>query len=221
MSRSKNPAAYRDIAGATFLFSGVPGDEVETLLAIPGIAVEHFGAGEAIRSRLDPVGSLGILCYGSATVEKKGASGKILMSVLIAGDLFGAAAMFGEHETYVADITATKSAWVVTIPEEALKRMMRQDFRITENYLRYLTARIRFLSDRIDGFAEGSVEERVMHYIEKNAVDGVFCPSYPLSKLADALAVSRATLYRALDALIAEGRIAKDQKRITLLKEEQ
>ena len=99
-------------------------------------------------------------------------------------------------------------------------QMMQRDGRITENYLRYLTDRIRYLSDRIDAFAEGSVEERVMHYLITNAQDGVFSKNLSLSSLAEALAISRTTLYRALDALTAAGRIRRDQKTIYITKEE-
>lgn len=217
MSRSKNPAAYSNICQSAFLFAGLTGAETAELLNTPGVTVEHFEAGSPIRTRQDAIGSLGILLYGAATVEKRSETGKILMSILGPGDLFGAAALFGAHDAYVADITATKSVWALIVPERTLTAMMKRDFRVAENYLRYLTARIRFLSDRIDGFAEGSVEERVMHYLEQNAENGVFCPGYPLSALADALAISRATLYRALDALTTDGRIRKDQKIITIL----
>lgn len=217
MSRSKNPGAYAAIAMETFLFAGLSPEDVEKCLTRPGVTVEHFEAGSAIRTRRDAASSLGVLLYGAAAVEKRGEKGRILMSILGPGDLFGAAAMFGKNDTYVADITATKSSWALMLPEAALKDMMRSDFRIAENYLRYLTARIRFLSDRIDGFAEGNVETRVLHFMEKNAENGVFKPDYPLSALADALAVSRATLYRALDALAAAGRIKKDQRMITIL----
>ena len=58
---------------------------------------------------------------------------------------------------------AQESTWVLLISEEALRSMMQMDFRVTENYLRYLTARIRFLSGRLDGFLPQSVETRKQH----------------------------------------------------------
>lgn len=220
MSRSRNPAAYSEIVGNTFLFYGIPLEERRRLLEIPGITVEHYEAGERIRNRETSVPALGIIAYGEASVEKRGASGKLLMSILLPGDLYGAAALFQGRESYVADILAAKSCWVISIPEPILLQMMQRDGRITENYLRYLTDRIRYLSDRIDAFAEGSVEERVMHYLVTNAEDGVFSKNLSLSSLAEALAISRTTLYRALDTLTAAGRIRRDQKTIYITKEE-
>lgn len=220
MSRSKNPSAYAHVAASAFLFSGIPEKEIAELLSRDGVTVRHFAAGERIRSRTDTANCLGILLFGSATVEKRRGDERMLMSILSGGDLFGAAAMFGSHDTYVADITATKSSWALLIPEEALRGMMRTDYRVAENYLTYLTARIRFLSGRIDSFAGGSVPDRLLLFLTDNAVDGKFCPEYPLSALADALCISRATLYRALDALIARGAITKDKKTIIIMEDE-
>lgn len=219
MSRSKNPAAYADIAQKTFLFTGIPPEQTAALLNTDGVIVAHYESGERIRSRDDAESYLGILLYGEAAVEKRSGDSRMLMSVLSAGDLFGAAGMFGATGDYVADIVAAKSAWVLHIPEAALIRMLRADFRIVENYLRYLTARIRFLSGRIDGLAQPNVADRVYAYLADNAANGVFSPDYPLTALADALCVSRATLYRALDALSEQGKIRRDRKTIALLEE--
>lgn len=41
---------------------------------------------------------------------------------------------------------------------------MREDFRIAENYIRFLSGRIRFLNERIAGFTEDSAERRVADY---------------------------------------------------------
>ena len=138
----------------------------------------------------------------------------MLMSVLGQNDLFGAAGMFCSEESYVVDITAKAATDVLMIPEGSLKDMMRRDFRITENYLKYLTSRIRFLNQRIDGFVMPTTEARLLLYIETNAVDGAFSPKFPLTALADALCISRATLYRALDTLTARGMIERKGRTI-------
>lgn len=124
--------------------------------------------------------------------------------------------MFCSEDAYVVDITAKADTWALMIPEDSLKTMMRQDFRITENYLRYLTSRIRFLNKRIDGFVTPTTEARVLLYIENNAEDGVFSPKFPLTALADALCISRATLYRALDTLVERGMIERKGRKITV-----
>lgn len=209
MSRSANPASYAAQAATTFLFDGIPEDEVRSLLQTPGVRVEHFEKDAALFERGSRERALGVILFGSCAVTKDSESGGMPMSVLKEGDLFGAASLFQESERYVARVTAETSVWVLLLAEDALKRMMRANFRVTENYIAYLTARIRFLSDRLDGFLPQSVEERVLRYMAQRAQDGVYEPEWSVSALAESLRVSRTTLYRALDKLEQEGKIAR------------
>ena len=213
MSRSKDPAAYAAIAQDTFLFAGLPAAEVASLLATEGVTVEHYEKGGRIASREANVKSLCILLYGAAAVEKRAGDSAMRMSELLPGDLYGAASLFCRDEAYVAEITAEKSVWALRIPETALRRMMRRDERVMDNYIRYLTGRIRFLSGGIDGFLPASVEERLLLFLKNNARGGVCTLPYGMAALAETLSVGRATLYRAMDALAARGAIARDGRR--------
>jgi CRP-like cAMP-binding protein len=142
------------------------------------------------------------------------------MSILRQTDLFGAASLFHDEEAYVARVTANESTWVLLICEDALRGMMQRDFRVTENYLRYLTARIRFLSDRLDGFLPQSVEERVFNHIKNHAEHGLYESEWSVSALAESLRISRATLYRAMDKLVSEGKIERHGRAFRLPKGE-
>ena len=144
----------------------------------------------------------------------------MLMSVLEPGDLFGAATLFSGEDTYVAYIIAEKSAWSLMISEEALVSLMKKDFSVAENYMAYLTARIRFLSGRIDGFVQPSPKQRVLAFMKKNAVADVFTPVKSFQTLADSLCISRATLYRAMDELADENVIIKDGRNFRMMKGE-
>ena len=216
MSRSVNPASYAAQAAGAFLFGGVSEEAVRALLATPGVRVEHFKKDAVLFDRLSRERALGVILRGSCAVTKDGETGGMPMSVLHEGDLFGAASLFQDSERYVARISAAGSAWVLLISEDALKSMMRENFRVVENYLAYLTARIRFLSDRLDGFLPQSVEERVLRYMQQHAQNGLYEPEWSVSALAEALRVSRTTLYRALDKLTAEGKIARAGKAFRL-----
>jgi len=114
-------------------------------------------------------------------------------------------------------VAAAESAWILLISEEALKEMMRRNFRIAENYLAYLTARIRFLSERLDGFLPQNVEERVLQFIRQRAENGLFESEWSVSALADSLRVSRTTLYRAIDKLVLEGKLVKQGRTFRLM----
>lgn len=220
MSRSQNPVTYAALVADTFLFGGIPQEDVFSLLGANGVRVEHFENDQIIFDRTQKERALGIILYGSCSVTKEGDGVRMPMSMLHAKDLFGAAALFHEEDDYVALVCAKESTWVLLIPEHALREMMRSDFRVTENYLRYLTARIRFLSRRIDGFLPQSVDERVWNYIQSHVENGCYESEWSVSALADALCVSRSTLYRAMDKLVSEGKIERSGRVFRLPKGE-
>lgn len=220
MSRSLQPTAYAFLAGKTFLFAGISEEEIFTLLETEGARVEHYEKDQIIFDRTDTERALGIILYGTCVVTKESENGRMPMSILKQTDLFGAASLFHDEEAYVARVTAAESTWVLLISEEALRSMMQRDFRITENYLRYLTARIRFLSERLDGFLPQSVEERVLNHIKTRAENGLYESEWSVTQLADTLRISRTTLYRAMDKLVSNGKIERHGRAFRLPKGE-
>lgn len=220
MSRSLQPTAYIALAQKTFLFAGIPEVEIASLLGFSGVRVEHYEKDQVIFDRADTERALGIILYGTCVVTKESENGKMPMSVLRQTDLFGAASLFHDEEAYVARVMAQESTWVLLISEEALRSMMQLDFRVTENYLRYLTARIRFLSGRLDGFLPQSVEERVLNHIKTRAENGLYESEWNVTQLADTLRISRTTLYRAMDKLVSNGKIERHGRAFRLSKGE-
>lgn len=221
MSRSRNPQTYAEQAVHTPLFCGLSLPDAAALLNTEGVTVQNFVNGALIYSATGFSRCVGFLLTGGAKVMKGDGDERMLMSVLHAGDLFGAATVFSRSERYVADIRAQGSTWAVMISEDALRAIMQKDFRVAENYIAYLTARIRFLSARIDGFVQPTAEERVYLRIRSQATDGVYRPEGGLRAIGDALCISRTTLYRAFDALERDGKIVKDGRTIRLIQKEE
>ena len=217
----ETPETYARLAATTPLFREMGTAEIVKLLQTPGIRVETYAKGGMLYTTETSAHCLGFLVAGSARVLKRDGAGKLLMSVLHAGDIFGAASLFGGGERYVANIIAMSETKALLIPEEIWLSMLQSDFRIAKNYMAYLTARIRFLSARIDGLAQPTVDDRVLAFLCERARDGVYRPETSLSAIGDALCISRTSLYRAFDALSADGRIQKDGRNIRLIQEEE
>lgn len=214
MSRNKRPTAYMETLACCCLFAGVRPDALPALLAYEGVSVGHFARDEVIYAPDGFLRSLGVILSGSASVRKKEGNASMLMSILETDDIFGAATLFSDEDGYVATITAEQSTWALMITEAAFRRMMREDFRIAENYMRYLTMRIRFLSGRIDGFVRPGCEERVLRYLSQSQGG----KTRSMTAMAETLCMSRASLYRVLDALEERGMITRIDRRIELTK---
>lgn len=204
------------------LWKGLSQPEIAALIERAGVSHMRFAQGEIIFAPLQYQNCLGILISGSATVQKLGGAHAMLMSILRAGELFGAATLFCQKpEPYVVSIRAAATVEALLISEEALTDMMHTDVRIMKNYLSYLTGRIRFLNQRLDGFVKPTVEDRLMLFLENSASNGVCELPFGMQSLADALCIGRATLYRALDSLDAKGSIRRCRRTIMILRKEE
>jgi CRP-like cAMP-binding protein len=104
---------------------------------------------------------------------------------------------------------------VLFLPEELIVWFMRRDPIITENYITYLSDRIWFLNTKISALTAGSAEQRLAVFLlEQGSV------SSSMTDLSHQLNVGRASLYRALDVLEADGYIRKGSKSIEVTNED-
>lgn len=203
------------------LFSPCSAELKAYALSHPLCKTQSFGGGELIYSEKSYERSLGIILSGRCRVTKIGPDGKeIVMSALKAGEIFGAAALFTKDEDYVTSIRAISAVKAVFLGEALVKELLQRDFALCERYLAYLCGRIRFLNRRIEAFTGGSAEQRLLSYVVGAAREEggrLLTPAVSATRLAQALDIGRASLYRAMDALIEQGKIAKEGKRLVLL----
>ena len=202
----------------TSLFRSVTEKQVREWLHTSDVSVEEYGAGSYLFSRTDTFNRLGIILRGSADVMRQSNDGMMHMSTLHKNDLFGAASLFSENETFVANIRCLEPVRVLIIKESEMLNLLCGNPTVLQNYLRYLNARIRFLNKRLDALSKNTVSARVLTFVSDEAKDHVYTVK-SLTKLSETLCVSRATLYRALEALESSGQIRRNGKQITILEE--
>ena len=213
-----NSERYARQLTKTALFAGVPERQIRELLHMSSASVEEFRTGDLLFSKSDTDGRLGVILRGTADVSRMSSDGMMHMSTLKKNDLFGAASLFGGEETFVTDIRCNEPVRVLIIREADMLKLLSENTVILVNYLRYLNGRIRFLNKRLDAFSKNTVAAKLMSYFANESVHGV-CTVKNYTKLSDALCVSRATLYRALDALESSGQIRRNGKEITIMEE--
>ena len=202
------------------LFRDCPSEVIRSLMQDPTVHAESYRQGEYLMRRDCESHQIGVLLKGYAAVERKCDDGMMHMSRLQPSSLFGAASVFSGDASYVIDIRALRDCTALLIPEETLVRWMQENPQILQNYLKYLTGRIRYLNQRLDALSKNNVPAKLMSFFLSESQDGVVqIKSY--SELADSLCLSRATLYRALDTLCAEGRILRQGKQIILVEDTQ
>ncbi len=148
--------------------------------------------------------------------------GRVVMNILRAGDVFGAAALYGRQEPYASHVVADSVCEVAFIPQETVSRWMASEPRIAENYIRFLSDRIRFLNRRLATLTAGQTDGKLWRYLLAYADDeGIVRISGGMTELAKRLNMGRSSLYRSLDSLADDGRIVRDGREIRIIHKEE
>lgn len=189
------------------LFAGVAQELLEAALA--GAEELSPRKGETIYTQERFRRCLGVLLEGRVKVDK----GALAMSVLRAGDLFGAAALFSDGAGYPTTLTAQTDCRILLIPQEGIRRLIREDGGFAERYVTYLSGRIRFLTGRLGALSAVSAEGKLAQYL-LNTCGEAGEITLSAAQLCRRIGVGRATLYRSFEELEEAGAIVREGKTI-------
>ena len=153
-----------------------------------------------------------IIIKGEARVSK----GETVISHLKDGEIFGAAFLYNQNYEFENTVTALTPLKVVIIEKSGIDKLIQNDSSVSFNYITYLSERIGFLNSKIEGYTKSSAEEKLLLYLQKNSdnVDGKCEISVSMTELSKVLHISRASLYRVIEALENQDKICRDGKKI-------
>ena len=207
-----------ELVSKTELFRGSPPSVLTRILAVSDCTAAEYEKNEVVYDKTNFYRSLGIVLEGRLRVTKENADKRpIVMSTLQRGAMFGAAALFNSEPEYATKVTASERSRVLFLPQRLVKRMIEREPDIAENYIRYLSERILFLNRKIYFLTAGTAEQRLAGFLLDNLAVGEFSEMpMTMHRLADALNMSRASLYRAFDELTASGAVSKQGKLVCI-----
>ncbi len=200
------------------LFRDCDEQKIAQLLKKSGAELQRFTAEDEIYLEENSIRKIGILISGSLTVYASGENPTPL-NRLRAGSLFGVSALFGSPGagTY---IYAKSDGEILFIREDQAEALW-EDKLVRRNLISFLTDRICFLNRKIASFTAKGAEGKLARYLTQHADENNICQiDSSFSQLAKELHLGRASLYRALDKLEADGFIRREKKEIHLLNHE-
>ena len=201
-----------------FLFEGITEEEMEKCCQMAKTLEKHFCKGDVIYGRDNAPKALAIVLEGHVRVLQ----GRVVMNELLPGDVFGVAALFGTDEEYTSTVVAETDCNVLLVPQETVVNWMASVPRVAENYVRFLSDRIRFLNLRLSTLTAGPADGKLWRYLLAHRDEnGVVYVKDGMSELAERLDMGRSSLYRSLDALTEIGRIRRERKKIYILRAEE
>lgn len=199
--------------GGMFLLRGTPPALARRALADDLCTRSSIPRGDTIYTPRAFSRSLGLLLSGSVQVSKE----TLILNVLRPGACFGAAALFNDATDYVTTLTALDDCDILLFQQPLVADLMAESPAVARNYIAYLSGRIRFLNDKIEGLILGSAERKLAQYLSARARDGRAELDCSATGLAQRLNVSRASLYRAFDALAEIGAAKKEGRFVHIL----
>jgi CRP-like cAMP-binding protein len=209
-----------ELLSESFLFIGITKDTMLSICSGDGCQLSSFTKGDIVYSPESFKKSCGLILTGSLKVTKASCGGQeLLMNILKRGSLFGAAALWDGHEGYVTSLTAAEKCRVVLFSQELLESAIKKEPVLALNYIRFLTGRVCFLNDKIQSLIAGRSGSTLAQYLEActERLGASFQLEIGLTELAAALNISRASLYRAFDALESENAVKRNGRSIEIL----
>lgn len=201
------------------LFSGLSGAELHRVAA----AMEEpacYERGATIYNSDKFQRAVGFIFSGSVAVHAAGSgSHALMMNRLRAGDMFGVAALFDEENSYVTHLIAEEDTRIAFLSQEAMSVLLAAIPHLAENYIRFLSGRIRFLNRKLAIVTTGHAENRLYQYLSAHqSEDGIAQLPPSMVELAHTLNIGRSSLYRALDALLEAGVLLREGHTYRLIK---
>ena len=180
------------------LFAGLKDSELEELLSAPHRR-RVYPAGKTIMSAGDAVQSLMVLAAGRVETRMGGDEREVVMNRLAAPCLLAPAFLFASVGTLPVDVMAIEECTVWTLNREGFVRFMAAHPDVMRRFLRMISDRSRFLSEKVRTFAIKGLRNRVLDYLHTHG------PITQVAATAERLGVTRPSLSRVLSEMVSEG----------------
>ena len=185
---------------------------VSNFFCSENISVKDFPARTVAYSSDTGTGQVAFMVSGIARVYAGGIPDAPILRTLHRGDLFGIANLYSGGEFFPSHIITESECRILFISGDKFKEFIEGDTKILKNYLSFQSKKIVFLNKKILTFTAGSSERRLAYFIYDNTVEGRFTPPCSMVQLATMLQMGRASLYRAIDSLVSEKIVQKENK---------
>lgn len=199
-----------------FLLDGLSQEDKEKIISYLAPPIK-FSKYEVIYSADDFTTSLGLICKGKAFAVTNNGQGAFMKS-FCSGEVFGAAAIFGNGQKYVSSVIAKTDIEVLFIEEEILRKIFLLYPKTAINYITFLSDKVRFLNKKLSLLSSPNAEDTLLNYL--NSVkdnDGYAYIPENMTIFSKMLGIGRATLYRSFEKLEKSGKIKRENNIVKVI----
>lgn len=201
------------------LFTGLPPQETDALLQGKS-RIQHYPAGEIVAIQGTPYKTLLIIGKGIVRGEMNNPAGdRIVIEEITAPRSIAPAFLYATDNTLPVDVIAVTDVVIVGIPVENFTAMLQKDSRVLTNFMRSMSDRSKFLSDRVRLLRFGTIRNKIAHYLlrQMQQTDSEqFTLPHTHQELADLFGVTRPALSRIFSQLNKEGIVLTQKNHIRI-----
>ena len=163
-------------------------------------------------------GDLTLLLYGGAKICRRDGDRVIPLNRLQAGACFGLASLYSDSMPDT-EVNFYGGARIVVIPREMLEELIMEDAVFARNIIAKLSEKVRFLNTKIAGYTAHCGVDKLYRHLDsfERDAEGYVDTGESTTSLARRLGISRVSLYRAIDSLMADGKIYREGRRYKML----
>ena len=148
------------------IFQSVGEDRLERL--VENADMQTFRRGDEILLPSRGGRIMGMIITGSAAVNK----GRAVINTLVPGDIFGAVTLFSDEPSPATTVTARVECSAVFFEKDAIAELIESEPGAAIGFAAYLSARIRFLTRRIEALTAGDSASKLLSYLLEREQDG-------------------------------------------------
>lgn len=211
-----------NVLAASDIFAGIPEERLCAILSRYEFVTAAYKKHECIFTPEKYDRSLAVILRGSAEVYKQTDKGPLFLSILSKGSVFGMAAMFYEENGFINTVCAREDCRILFITKEQLLDLFAFCPACADNYITVLSRKIHYLNAKITFLTSPSPTARLLNWLTDESERrgrGEFTLPISYSELASLLSVGRTSLYRSFDELTENGKLTRNGKTITLIKQ--
>lgn len=189
------------------LFSKLSDDAIEELIRSAPSNRRSYKRGDIIAIQGTRVNSLLILLEGAVRAEMNSTEGKrLVVDELEAPSILASAFIYSSENVMPVTIEAKNDCQIWSIDKEYFLGFMARNISVMRSFLRVVSDRSRFLSQKLKALSLQSLRERLLSYLKTYKRMG------RQEDIALLLGVARPSLARLLSELMEEGVIIKDRE---------
>ncbi len=194
------------------VFQDIAEERLKKILEDAPHSLKRYSKQDFIVMQGERCRSLYMLYSGKVQAVMTHPDGKeLVVEVLEAPVAVAPILLFGTKDKFPVSLLAMDSVEILVINKEKFLRWMQEDVQLMHNFLRIISDRSVWLTEKINAFALQSLEMRLAHYL-------FFHSESPESQsdIAKRLGVARPSLSRVVSGLVDKGIIEVEKRKIVV-----